>query len=185
MAWIYEWHINENGHVTVGNNVEFSCNSINYVYYFLIVVRFIIPMLILLATSILIIKKVSMYSIYCLFQLMIFRLLFWGQLGPLHVRWQISFGCWVTLTLSSWQDYYKGVFFPKAVMNSKSFFSVSQQLMSELSAKMNALNPLRFTSHQKNWEKCLLFNLANFWIIKLTKTSILPNCQVPNSFFFV
>ena len=31
--------------------------------------------------------------------------------------------------------------------------------------------------------KCLLFNLANFWMIKLTKTSILPNCQVPNSFF--
>ena len=30
--------------------------------------------------------------------------------------------------------------------------------------------------------KCLLFNLANFWMIKLSKTSILPNCQVPNSF---
>ena len=24
-----------------------------------------------------------------------------------------------------------------------------------------SLNPLRFTSHQKNWEKCLFFNLAN------------------------
>jgi hypothetical protein len=34
----------------------------------------------------------------------------------------------------------------------------------------------------KNWEKCLLFSLANFWMIKLTKTSILPNCQLPNSF---
>ena len=30
--------------------------------------------------------------------------------------------------------------------------------------------------------KCLLFNLANFWMVKLTITSILPNCQVPNSF---
>ena len=48
---------------------------------------------------------------------------------------------------------------------------------------MNAFNPFRFTSHQKNWEKCLLFNLFNFWMLKLTKTSILPNCQVPNSFF--
>ena len=47
-----------------------------------------------------------------------------------------------------------------------------------------ALNLLRFTSHQKNWEKCKLFNVANFWMIKLTKTSILPNCQVPNSFFW-
>ena len=36
----------------------------------------------------------------------------------------------------------------------------------------------------RNWDKlhkCLLFN---FWIIKLTKTPILPNCQVPNGFFF-
>ena len=49
--------------------------------------------------------------------------------------------------------------------------------------KMNALNPLRFTSLQKNWEKCLLFNFANSLMIKLTKTTILPNCQVPNSFF--
>ena len=47
------------------------------------------------------------------------------------------------------------------------------------------LNPLRFTSHQKNREKCLLFNPANFWMIKLTKTSILPNDQVPNRFFLV
>ena len=38
----------------------------------------------------------------------------------------------------------------------------------------NALNPLRFTSHQENWEDCLLFNLANFLMIKLTKASILP-----------
>ena len=28
--------------------------------------------------------------------------------------------------------------------------------------------------------KCLLFN---FWVMKLTKTPILPNCQVPNGFF--
>ena len=36
---------------------------------------------------------------------------------------------------------------------------------------------------EKNWGKYLLFNLANFWLIKLNKTSILPNCQVPNGFF--
>ena len=34
--------------------------------------------------------------------------------------------------------------------------------------------------------KCQLFNLANFWMIKLIKTSILPNCQVSNgNFLFV
>ena len=34
-------------------------------------------------------------------------------LGPLHVLWQVSLGCWVTWSISSWQKYYKSVFFPK------------------------------------------------------------------------
>ena len=68
-------------------------------------------------------------------------------------------------------------------MGSRTSFSVSQQRKAWTFCKMNALNPLRFTSHQKNWEKCLLFNLANFGMIKLTKTSILPNFQVPNNWF--
>ena len=33
--------------------------------------------------------------------------------GPLHVLWQVSFCCWVTWSISSWQEYYKSVFFPK------------------------------------------------------------------------
>ena len=36
-----------------------------------------------------------------------------GSLGPLHVLWQVSFGCWVTWSISCWQEYYKSVFFPK------------------------------------------------------------------------
>ena len=31
--------------------------------------------------------------------------------GPLHVLWQVSFGCLVTWSISSWQEYYKSVFF--------------------------------------------------------------------------
>ena len=88
--------------------------------------------------------------------------------GPLYVLWQVSFGWWVMWSISSWQKYYKSAFFPKAVMGSRTSVSVSQQLRLELSAK--------FTSHWKKWEKCLLFNLANFWMIK-------SNCHVPNSFF--
>ena len=38
----------------------------------------------------------------------------WLFLGPLRVVWQVSFGCWVTWSISSWQEYYKSVFFPKA-----------------------------------------------------------------------
>ena len=42
---------------------------------------------------------------------------------------------------------------------------------------------LRKTCHQRKLRqtKCLLFN---FWVIKLIKTPILPNCQVPNGFFW-
>ena len=69
-------------------------------------------------------------------------------------------------------------------MGSITSFFVSQQLSPELSAKWMLLYPLRFTSHQISWKKCWLFNLANFRMIKLTKKSILPNCQVPNSFFW-
>ena len=31
--------------------------------------------------------------------------------GPLHVLWLVSFGCWVTWSISSWQEYHKSVFF--------------------------------------------------------------------------
>ena len=34
-----------------------------------------------------------------------------GSKGPLHVIWQVSFGCWVTWSNSSWQEYYNSVFF--------------------------------------------------------------------------
>ena len=37
-----------------------------------------------------------------------------SSLGPLHVLWQVSFGCWVTWSISSWRKYYKSVFFPKS-----------------------------------------------------------------------
>ena len=36
-----------------------------------------------------------------------------GDNGLLHVLWQVSFGCWVTWSISSWQEYYQSVFFPK------------------------------------------------------------------------
>ena len=34
--------------------------------------------------------------------------------GPLHVVWHVSFGCWITWFISSWQNSYNSVFFPKA-----------------------------------------------------------------------
>ena len=35
--------------------------------------------------------------------------------GPLHVAWHVSFGCWITWSISSWQEHYKSAFlFTKA-----------------------------------------------------------------------
>ena len=34
-------------------------------------------------------------------------------LGYLHVLWQVSFGCWVTWSISRWKECYKSFFFPK------------------------------------------------------------------------
>ena len=36
-------------------------------------------------------------------------------LGPLDVVWQVSFGCWITWSILSWQESYKCVFFSKIV----------------------------------------------------------------------
>ena len=57
-------------------------------------------------------------------------LLFWhtvlsmSDLGPLHVLWQVSFGCWVTWSISSWQKYYKSVFFNIWMMGNKTSLSI-------------------------------------------------------------
>ena len=52
--------------------------------------------------------------------------------------------------------------FPSLVISGRTFFSVSQQRSNaQIFCKMNPLNSLRFTFHQKNWARCLLFNPAN------------------------
>ena len=99
------------------------------------------------------------------------------KLGPLHVHWQVSFGCWVTWSILSWQEYYKSVFFPKGKDEQQNFFYRLSTTEAWTFCKMNALNSL-ISSHQKNWANVyLIFNHANFGMIK-------SNCHVPNSFFW-
>ena len=53
----------------------------------------------------------------------VFSFVFWSwdlffemsnyHLGPPHVLWEVSFGFWVTWFVSSWQEKYQSVFFPK------------------------------------------------------------------------
>ena len=45
---------------------------------------------------------------------------FWG---PLLVIWQVSFGCWITCSISNWQNPYNRVFFGQAEFFGKHFFS--------------------------------------------------------------
>ena len=92
--------------------------------------------------------------------------------------WQVSFGFWVTWSISSWQEYYKSFFLPKSSDQGQNFFSVSQQLMLKFSAKW-ILSILSDSSLTRNTEINVYFF---FWMMKLTKT---PNCQVPNSCFSI
>ena len=53
--------------------------------------------------------------------------------------------------------------------------------------KMNPLNPLRFTSHQRNWDKCLLFQFYKTsifeWYLKyVMKTQVHKTCSFKNYF---
>ena len=83
-------------------------------------------------------------------------------LGPLHVLWQVSFGCWVTWSISSWQEYYKCVFFPKAEWWVAELLFLSLNTEAWTSCKMNALNPLKFTYHQKT-EKNVYFSILQIF----------------------
>ena len=58
VAWWFEWHINDNGTVIMVSNSEFILDSKFYVFSFYAVVKIVLPMLILIITSILTIKKV-------------------------------------------------------------------------------------------------------------------------------
>ena len=58
-------------------------------------------------------------------------LTFSAHTGPLHVLWQASFGCWVTRSISSWQEYNMSFFFPKLTdgyqnskLNQNDYFSL-------------------------------------------------------------
>ena len=44
--------------------------------------------------------------------------------------------------------------------------------------KMNPLNPLRFTSHQRNWDKCLLFQIYKTSIFLMVKFTVIPKKSI-------
>ena len=48
--------------------------------------------------------------------------------SPLHVLWQVSFGCWVTWSISSWQRYYKSVLFSQSCFWMIKFTAIQKKL---------------------------------------------------------
>ena len=58
-AWVYEWHTNDNGTVCTALNVKFVSDNGKFLYYSSSIVQLIIPTLILIVTSMLIIKKIK------------------------------------------------------------------------------------------------------------------------------
>ena len=57
----------------------------------------------------------GLYIFYPIFKdhFIVFKEVFSENWGPPHVLWEVSFGFWVTWSISSWQENYKSVFFPK------------------------------------------------------------------------
>ena len=129
-------------------------------------------------SSLLILCRISIYCLEIVFWKLSFYTLFFCEIkiNVLHMCFD-KFLFWVESRDLSQADnsIIRVSSFPSWVMGSRTFFSVSTTEPWTF-CKMNALNPLKFTSHKKNWEN---------WgkKLKLIKTSILPNFQVPNSFF--
>ena len=61
----------------------------------------------------------------------------------------------------------------KMTWNSANLFSKVRNI-----CKIFSLVP---SKNRENWEKPGVY----FWMIKFTRTQILPNCRVPNDFFFI
>ena len=81
-------------------------------------------------------------------------------LGPLHVLWQLSFGCWVTWSIPSWQEFYKSVFF---------FNFTKPQFLND---KIYSYNLQLFQSYictSLSYTKKKLFVLVNFIIQKFAR----------------
>ena len=61
---------------------------------------------------------------------------------------------------------------------------VRSQHMARNMCKIFSLVPSKKPVNRENWDKLSLYLLFNFWIMKLTETPILLNCQAPNGFFW-
>ena len=92
-----------------------------------------------------------------------------NDIGPLHVIWQVSFGCWITWSISNWQNLYDRVFFGQlsSFVNTSLLFTQAQTF-----SKINPLDPFRLTSHQRNWDKHLHFqfyktSIFEWWNLQL------------------
>ena len=84
------------------------------------------------------------------------------SIGPHFVKNPVSY---VTWCISNWHNSYSSIFFSKIEWWLAELLFLSLKTEAWTFCKMNALNSLIFTSHQKNWEKCLLFNLANYCLL--------------------
>ena len=94
---------------------------------------------------------------------------FWAVSGPLHVLWQIFFGCWVMWSISSWQEYYyKSVFFFNfRFLNDKSYRSLL------LYFGVLYLSSFSLSKMAKSWTTnlwksfCFIFLRNDFWLWSL------------------
>ena len=86
--------------------------------------------------------------------------------GTLLVHWQVSFGCWLTWSISSWPKYYKSVFFSQIPWSVTELFSVSYlATQARTFYKMNLLILSGMPFARTTETNAYFF----FWALKLTK----------------
>ena len=81
-------------------------------------------------------------------------------LGPLHVLWQVSFGCWVMWSISSWHEYIVWVSsFPSRVIGSRTLNYTKKKTIWHLAIWQNWCFGQFYHSKISNIEKFTFFSV--------------------------
>ena len=92
------------------------------------------------------------------------------DLCPLHVLWQVSFGCWVTWSISSWQEYNKSVFFVNFTKIKIKSFECPKLLYMCFDRFILAFDSRDLSQADKSITRVYYFPSFNFWMINYSYT---------------
>ena len=99
--------------------------------------------------------------------------------GPLYVLWQVSFGCWVTWSISSWQNFDKSVYFPKAVwwVAELNFLSLNNWGLNFLQNEFSQSSQIYLS--QEKLRKMFTFSILKWLFAELSKMTTIFTQNTP------